>query len=151
MNEWEPGRPVLTARDRALWLAWRSARKRQQQVDRRARHRRIDYYASLEAAAALDRLWAPQAGRDFSSILDAIVMEWLACCHRNKQVASGDRDSFNSPKLAVRLKPARRQIDYPAQTKRKAPTRTPKPQSDCGDATKPSPTFPQRRCPSKDS
>jgi hypothetical protein len=84
VNTWEPGRPVLTAHDRAAWLAWRKTRKRQAQADRRARCRRFDYYASPDIAAALDGLWKPVAGHDFSTILDSIVRDWLDGCHRNK-------------------------------------------------------------------
>ncbi len=78
MSIWMPGKPVITATDQAEWLAWRSERKRQQQRDRRARLRRIDYHASPDTAAALERLWRPQSGGDFSSIIDSIVREWLS-------------------------------------------------------------------------
>jgi hypothetical protein len=38
--------------------------------------RRIDYYVSPEAAEIIDRLRAPSAGGDASSILNRIVTEW---------------------------------------------------------------------------
>lgn len=83
MSTWTPGKPVKTAQDRADWLAWRKTRKRDQQAYRRSRLRRIDYHASPDTAAALALLWKPRAGCDFSSIIDGIVRDWLACCHRN--------------------------------------------------------------------
>ena len=87
MDKWIPGRPVLTEQDNADWRAWRSERKRQQQRDRRARLRRFDYCASPDTAAALELLWQPRPGCDFSTIIDGIVRDWLACCHRNKVVS----------------------------------------------------------------
>ena len=84
MDVWKPGRPVLTAQDHSEWLTWRTERKRQQQRDRRARLRRIDYHASPDTAAALDQLWQRRLGHDFSSIIDGIVRDWLLHCHRNK-------------------------------------------------------------------
>ena len=87
MSNWEPGKPVQTAQDHADWLDWRKARKRHQQAHRRSRLRRIDYHASPDTAAALDLLRKPRAGCDFSSIIDGIVRDWLACCHRNKVVS----------------------------------------------------------------
>lgn len=84
MSTWIPGKPVLTAQDHAAWHAWRKARKLQQQRDRRAGLRRIDYHASPDAAAALDSLWRSQSGFDYSRIIDSIVADWLAHCHRNK-------------------------------------------------------------------
>jgi hypothetical protein len=74
---WTPGKPVLTGADQAKWLAWRSNRRREQQRERRARLRRIDYHASIDTAMALERMWRPSPGHDFSSILDRIVREWL--------------------------------------------------------------------------
>lgn len=84
MSTWTPGKPVRTAQDHAEWLEWRIDRKRQQQTARRVRLRRFDYHASPDTAAALDALWKPRAGYDYSSIIDGIVRDWLACCHRNK-------------------------------------------------------------------
>ena len=77
MDRWAPGRPVLTAQDHTEWLSWRKERKRQQQRDRRAGLRRIDYHASRDVAAALDLLWRPKPGGDYSSIIDGIVRDWL--------------------------------------------------------------------------
>ena len=84
MSTWKPGMPVVTERDHGDWLVWRAERKRQQQRDRRARLRRIDYHASPDTAAALDKLWQRRPGRDFSTIIDGIVRDWLLHCHRNK-------------------------------------------------------------------
>ena len=84
MSTWTSGKPIRPAQDRAEWIAWRNDRRRQQQTARRARLRRIDYHASPDTAAALDLLWKPQAGHDYSSIIDSIVRDWLAGCHRNR-------------------------------------------------------------------
>ena len=83
MSDWTPGRPVITEADLSQWLAWRREKKRLDQRHRRARLRRFDYCASPDVAAALEILWRPQAGGDYSSIIDGIVRDWLACCHRN--------------------------------------------------------------------
>jgi hypothetical protein len=42
--------------------------------------RRIDYYASHEAAAIIDRLRTPRAGGDASSIVNQIIHEWATGC-----------------------------------------------------------------------
>ena len=84
MNAWQPGKPVVSAQDHTEWLSWRKDRKRQRQADRRARLRRIDYYASPDTAAALDQLWQGRSGHNFSAIIDGIVRDWLLHCHRNK-------------------------------------------------------------------
>lgn len=90
MTAWVPGLPVDTEQKKADWLAWRRERKRQQQRDRRKRLRRIDYYASPDAVAALIELWRPRPNHDFSSLLDTIVREWLAKCHRNKKPVNSE-------------------------------------------------------------
>jgi hypothetical protein len=77
-GKWAPGKSVLTSQDHADWLAWRRERKRAQQRDRRARLRRIDYYASPDAAAVLEGLWRSAPGFDFSSIIDRIVRAWAS-------------------------------------------------------------------------
>ena len=76
MNEWLPGTPIRTVAHQVQWLAWRVERKRQQQRERRRQLRRIDYHASPDVAAVLERLWRPIAGHDFSSLLDEIVRQW---------------------------------------------------------------------------
>ena len=83
MSTWKPGQPVLTAQDHLEWRAWRKERTRQLQRERRATLRRFDYHASKDTAAALDQLWRPRPGHDFSSIIDGIVRDWLLHCHRN--------------------------------------------------------------------
>lgn len=85
MTTWTPGTPVISDQDRSDWQVWRRIRKLEQQRDRRRLLRRIDYHASRDVAEALDKLWQPTAGKDFSTILDGIVREWFACCHRNKE------------------------------------------------------------------
>ena len=85
---WQSGTPVRTAQDEAEWKAWRAERKRQQQRERRVRYPRIDYYPSDEAAEAIRALWCRQAGHDLSSIINRIVSEWAATCHRNKKQGS---------------------------------------------------------------
>ena len=75
---WQPGMPVRTDEDEAEWQAWRRERILSLQRDRRASMRRIDYYASPEADAIIDRLRRHRAGGDASSILNRIVNEWAA-------------------------------------------------------------------------
>ena len=82
---WCPGQRILTEQDRSEWLAWRKERKRQQQRERRARYARIDYYPSDAALTVIECLVMQRAGYDFSSVLDRIVEEWKAKCHRNKE------------------------------------------------------------------
>jgi hypothetical protein len=43
---------------------------------RRARMRRIDYYPSPEAVAVINRLRAPRASGDASSVINMIIHEW---------------------------------------------------------------------------
>jgi hypothetical protein len=66
------------------WLARRRERAREGQRRRRRQARRIDYYASLEAAAAIDALRTRRAGGDASSIINVIISEWLAGARRNR-------------------------------------------------------------------
>jgi hypothetical protein len=61
--------------ERALWQRWRALRL---QCERRARMRRIDYYASPAADAVIDGLRSGTRGGDASSILNRIVAEWAA-------------------------------------------------------------------------
>lgn len=83
MNNWQPGRPVLSADDDAAWRAWRADRKRQLQRERRATNPRIDYYPDKEAAALIRSMTGPSVGRDYSSVINRIVAEWADRCHRN--------------------------------------------------------------------
>ena len=73
---WHPGQPVTTDRDHAEWRKWSHERKLAGQRRRRAQLRRIDYYPDAAAAAVIDSLSGPWAGRDYSSVINAIVAEW---------------------------------------------------------------------------
>jgi hypothetical protein len=77
---WQPGRPIRTEQDEAEWRAWRRERILDLQRYRRSRMRRIDYYASHEAVAIIDRLRTPRAGGDASSIVNQIIHEWATRC-----------------------------------------------------------------------
>src|SRR5271165_4836163 len=56
--------PIRTKEDEAEWRAWRRESILTAQRDRRAGMRRIDYYASPEADAIIDRLRRNRAGGD---------------------------------------------------------------------------------------
>lgn len=71
---WEPGRPVLTAQDGQEWRAWRKARKLEQQRQRRAMHRRIDYYPSPQVLALIEARCGRWPGGDYSSTIDALIL-----------------------------------------------------------------------------
>jgi hypothetical protein len=75
---WQPGTPIRTEEDEAEWRAWRRKRILTAQRDRRARLRRIDFYAVPEVVAIIDRLRTHRAGGDASSVLNRIVNEWAA-------------------------------------------------------------------------
>ena len=77
-GDWMPGRPVATPQDHAAWERWKRDRKREQQRQRRAKLRRIDYYPSAEAAKIIDAMTRPIAYRDYSGVLDRIVAEWAS-------------------------------------------------------------------------
>ena len=68
------GQPVRTPADEQDWKAWRASRKLQQQRDRRARMRRIDYYPSKDALVVIEQMWGHTVGCDFSSIIDRLVL-----------------------------------------------------------------------------
>lgn len=55
-------------------MAWRLARKLEQQRSRRARMRRIDYYPSKDAQVVIEQMWGRSVGCDFSSIIDRLVL-----------------------------------------------------------------------------
>jgi hypothetical protein len=59
---WFPSQRVVTAEDRAEWQHWRRSRILKGQRDRRARMRRIDYYASPAANAVIDSMRSKQVG-----------------------------------------------------------------------------------------
>jgi hypothetical protein len=77
---WRPGMPIRTEQDKANWHNWRRERILTAQRDRRARMRRIDYYASPEADAIINRLRRHAEGGDASSIINMIILEWAAGC-----------------------------------------------------------------------
>ena len=60
---------------------WRTDRKREQQLQRRAKYRRIDYYPDELVAGAIDALTGRGVGGAYSSVLNRVVSDW---CHRNK-------------------------------------------------------------------
>ena len=80
---WAPGLPVATPDDEIAWRQWRNDRNRQQQRERRATNRRIDYYPDTEAAAVIDGLTGARVGGDYSAVINRIVREWRQRCHRN--------------------------------------------------------------------
>jgi hypothetical protein len=71
---WFPGLPVVTAADRTEWLAWRRARKLEQQRQRRQRYPRIDYTPSPAALEAIRARTFPRVGGDQSSVIDQLVL-----------------------------------------------------------------------------
>ena len=73
-----PGRPVVTAADHTAWERWKRHQKREQQRQRRASLRRIDYYPSADAATIIDATISPSPGGDYSNVLDRIVTEWAS-------------------------------------------------------------------------
>src|SRR5262245_17928964 len=87
---WQPGLPIKTEQDRREWDAWRRNRILAAQRHRRARLRRIDYAdVSPEAAEIIDGVRTLGGGGDISSILNKIVVEWVA--FRNKIEKSANR------------------------------------------------------------
>ena len=75
---WFPGKPVVTAEDYTEWQLWRRFRILKGQRRRRARSRRIDYYASPEANETIDKCRTKTAGGDASSIINRIIEVWAA-------------------------------------------------------------------------
>lgn len=75
---WTPGRLVVTPEEHAAWQEWKRGRKLEQQRQRRAKLRRIDYYPSPEAAKVIDALTRPIAHADHSSVINGIVTEWAS-------------------------------------------------------------------------
>ncbi len=71
---WRSGLPVETPADFAAWQAWRKARIREGQRQRRQRLRRIDYYPGPEAAAIIDAQCFRAAGADYSSVIDRLIL-----------------------------------------------------------------------------
>lgn len=71
--DWQPGRPVVTVADHEAWQAWSKARKLDAQRERRQRLRRIDYYPSEDAQAAIDARTHGREGGDYSSVIDALI------------------------------------------------------------------------------
>jgi len=73
---WQPGRPVLSASDRADWQAWRKARKLEQQRKRRQRCPRIDYYPSKETQTIIEAVARTRRGEasTWSAVIDSLVL-----------------------------------------------------------------------------
>lgn len=69
--ESSPLPPYDAAQDHSVWVR---NRKLEQQRERRASMRRIDYYPSQEAAEAIDALCGPYAGGDYSSVINALIL-----------------------------------------------------------------------------
>lgn len=82
---WQPGQPVATERDRQEWEQWRRDRKREQQRQRRATNRRIDYYPDNEAAAVIDTMWTLRIGGDYSSVINRMVIDWAQTCRLSER------------------------------------------------------------------
>lgn len=76
MSAWRPGRSVITPNDVIAWQIWKKARKLEQQRERRANLRRIDYYPSREALEVILDQTHGACGGDFSSVLNRIVEAW---------------------------------------------------------------------------
>jgi len=71
-------RSAGTAEDHAEWQHWRRFCILEGQRDRRAKMRRIDYYASPAANTVIDSMRSKQVGGDASSILNRIVADCSA-------------------------------------------------------------------------
>ncbi|MGB5097317.1 MAG: hypothetical protein WBN82_05335 [Porticoccaceae bacterium] len=76
MSEWQPGKPVKTRDDATAWRTWIKARKLEQQRERRAKLRRIDYYPSREALEVILDACNNGYGGDFASVINRIIEEW---------------------------------------------------------------------------
>lgn len=74
MSDWQPGQPLLSEADHHQWQIWRKQQILEAQRHRRATLRRIDYYPSPEAAKVIDGLTGRYAGRDYSSVIDRLVL-----------------------------------------------------------------------------
>jgi hypothetical protein len=72
---WRPGDPVKTAKDREEYALWRRYSMLKCQRARRERLKRVDYYASPDAAAVLNGLKTESRDSD-SNILNAIILAW---------------------------------------------------------------------------
>ena len=73
---WQPGMPIITAKDHADWQALRRARKLEQQRQRRQRYPRIDYYPSAKARVVIEAVARTRRGPDstWSAVIDALVL-----------------------------------------------------------------------------
>ena len=76
MSEWQPGKPVKTRDDATAWRTWIKIRKLEQQRERRAQERRIDYYPSREALEVILDQTHDAPGGDFASVINRIIEEW---------------------------------------------------------------------------
>jgi hypothetical protein len=105
-----PTDPVVAAMDedeQALWRRWRALRL---QCERRARMRRIDYYASPAADAVIDGLRSGSCGGDASSIINRIIGSGLPEANMRGDIRSqvamtaiSDRvsQSIPAPRVAI--------------------------------------------------
>ncbi len=62
----------------AEWQAWKRTRKIEGQRERRAHHRRIDYYPGKDAQTVIDARTHRAAGGDYSSVIDALLLAGAA-------------------------------------------------------------------------
>lgn len=76
MNQWKPGKPVITEDDRAEWQAWKKRSILEAQRARRAMYPRIDYYPSKAALEVIRANTSAYVGGDYSSVINRIVQEW---------------------------------------------------------------------------
>ena len=76
MSEWQTGKPVKTPDDATAWRTWIKIRKLEQQRERRATMRRIDYYPSREALEVILDACNNGYGGDFASVINRIIAEW---------------------------------------------------------------------------
>ena len=71
---WQPGQPVVTATDHADWQTACKAQKLEAQRARRRRYPRIDYYPGKAAHAAIVERIGHNAGGNYSSVIDALIL-----------------------------------------------------------------------------
>lgn len=75
MSEWKPGLPVATHEDWLAWQVWRKANKLESQRARRASLRRIDYYPSKAALAAIEH--QARWNTPVSTLIDELILASL--------------------------------------------------------------------------
>jgi hypothetical protein len=72
---WQPGQSILSASDYTEWQTWCKVRKLEAQRQRRRQYPRIDYCPSKEALAVIQARTHGFIGGDYSSVIDALVLE----------------------------------------------------------------------------